>query len=50
MTKPEDAESEGGGMKVELVLKEFIEVNPSRIVRCFVRDNVLIGKLRFYRF
>ena len=43
--EPEAGQEEGAeGMQVELVLKEFIEVNPSRIVRCFVRDNVLIGE------
>jgi len=44
----DEAEAGGGseGMLVELVLKEFIEVNPSRIVRCFVRDNALIGQFR----
>ena len=30
-------------IKVELVLKAFVEINPSRELRCFVRDNVLIG-------
>lgn len=32
------------GMKIELVLKEYIDVNPSRELRCFVRNNILIGK------
>ena len=31
-------------MTIELVLKRFTEVNPSREVRCFVRDNVLLGE------
>ena len=31
--------------KLELVLKEYIQVNPSREFRCFVRNNVLLGKL-----
>lgn len=29
--------------RIELVLKKFVEMNPSREVRCFVRDNILLG-------
>lgn len=32
-------------MKVELVLRSFVEMNPSRELRCFVRHNMLLGKL-----
>ena len=32
-------------MKLELVLKEYIQVNLSRELRCFVRKNVLLGQL-----
>lgn len=32
--------------KIELVLKKFESLNPSREVRCFVRNNVLVGKPR----
>lgn len=28
---------------IELVLKKFEEMNPSREVRCFVRDDILLG-------
>jgi hypothetical protein len=33
----------GDRIKVELVLKAFVEINPAREFRCFVRDNVLVG-------
>lgn len=29
---------------IELVLKKFTEMNPSQEVRCFVRDDILLGK------
>ncbi|TXT08823.1 hypothetical protein VHUM_02951 [Vanrija humicola] len=29
--------------RIELVLKKFVELNPAREVRCFVRDNVLLA-------
>jgi hypothetical protein len=35
---------EGLEIRLELVLKPFIEMNPSREMRCFVRDNVLVGE------
>lgn len=31
-------------MKVELVLRSFVEMNPSREMRCFVRQNILLGE------
>lgn len=31
--------------RLELVLKKYTPVNPAREVRCFVRDNVLLGEL-----
>ena len=37
-------------MKIELVLKEYIDVNPSREMRCFVRNNVLIGTSAGFNF
>ena len=41
---PEESEEpDRSGLKVELVLKEYQDVNPSREMRCFVRENVLIG-------
>lgn len=30
-------------MKIELVLKKYVQVNPAREVRCFVRNDILIG-------
>lgn len=30
--------------RIELVLKKFVELNPAREVRCFVRDNILLGE------
>lgn len=30
-------------VKIELVLKKFEDMNPSREVRCFVRDDILLG-------
>ncbi|KAK4689683.1 hypothetical protein P7C73_g418, partial [Tremellales sp. Uapishka_1] len=30
-------------LKIELVLRNFVQMNPSRELRCFVRDNRLIG-------
>ncbi|KIR32126.1 cytoplasmic protein [Cryptococcus deuterogattii MMRL2647] len=30
--------------KIELVLKKFENLNPSREIRCFVRNNMLVGK------
>ncbi|WVW85072.1 hypothetical protein I302_107108 [Kwoniella bestiolae CBS 10118] len=39
-----DEEAQGGSRpKLELVLKRFLDVNPSREIRCFVRNNTLIG-------
>ncbi|WVQ65438.1 uncharacterized protein L199_003614 [Kwoniella botswanensis] len=42
-----DQQGEGSGgarrPKLELVLKRFQDINPSREVRCFVRNNTLIG-------
>jgi hypothetical protein len=40
---------EGGGLgyELELVLKKWYNVERSREMRCFVRDNVLIGKYPF---
>ncbi|GFZ50506.1 hypothetical protein JCM24511_08263 [Saitozyma sp. JCM 24511] len=39
-------------MKIELVLREHVDMNPAREVRCFVRDDVLLGisqrDLNFY--
>ncbi|KAL1405873.1 hypothetical protein Q8F55_007552 [Vanrija albida] len=29
--------------RIELVLKKFVELNPAREVRCFVRDNILLA-------
>jgi len=34
-----------GRIKVELVLKRFVEMNPSREARCFVRNDILVGEL-----
>lgn len=31
------------GMRIELVLRSFMEMNPSREVRCFVRNDILLG-------
>jgi hypothetical protein len=31
-------------MKIELVLREHVDMNPAREVRCFVRDDVLLGE------
>lgn len=31
-------------MKIELVLRSFVEMNPSREMRCFVRQNMLLGE------
>jgi hypothetical protein len=42
----EDGADGREGMKVELVLKEYIDINPSREMRCFVRNNVLVGECR----
>ncbi|KAK8858893.1 hypothetical protein IAR55_003124 [Kwoniella newhampshirensis] len=36
-------EPEGERPKIELVLKRFEDINPAREVRCFVRNNALIG-------
>lgn len=36
-----DVPSEVG---IELVLKKFTEMNPSQEVRCFVRDDILLGE------
>ena len=38
-------EEEGAQLRVriELVLKRFVEIHPSREFRCFVRDNRLLG-------
>lgn len=33
----------GGELPLELVLKKYVEINPAREMRCFVRNNVLIG-------
>lgn len=33
-----------GDWKLELVLKKWYDMNPSREFRCFVRDNVLLGE------
>jgi hypothetical protein len=38
-TQPESR----GDMKIELVLRSFVEMNPSREFRCFVRRNILLG-------
>ncbi|WWC96441.1 hypothetical protein V866_003309 [Kwoniella sp. B9012] len=42
-----DPQGEGSGSvrkpKLELVLKRFQDINPSREVRCFVRNNTFIG-------
>lgn len=34
-------------VKYELVLRKWIDINPAHELRCFVRDNKLIGKLDF---
>lgn len=40
----EHAADQGGeGWKMELVLKKWYDMNPSREFRCFVRDEVLLG-------
>lgn len=39
-----------GGIKIELVLKAYKQINPAREVRCFVRKNILIGELLFHLF
>ncbi|KAG8745959.1 hypothetical protein FRC10_006522 [Ceratobasidium sp. 414] len=38
-----DPSEEGGGHKLELVLKKWYEVERSREVRCFIRDNRLLA-------
>lgn len=42
-TAYEDCEDAPNHVRVELVLKRYVDINPSREVRCFVRDNVLLG-------
>ncbi|WWD18786.1 hypothetical protein CI109_103241 [Kwoniella shandongensis] len=48
----EEEGSAGGRPKIELVLKKYEDINPAREVRCFVRNNALIGvtqrDLNFY--
>ena len=40
-----DQEAVGAvGVGVELVLRKWEEMNPSREFRCFVRNDILIGK------
>jgi hypothetical protein len=41
----EDVRIDRADAKLEMVLKEYIQVNPSREFRCFVRNNVLLGEL-----
>lgn len=41
---PSEASVSSRGMKIELVLKEYIQVNPAREARCFVRNNMLLGE------
>ena len=33
-------------MKLELVLRKYESINPSREFRCFVREDILLGTLR----
>ena len=42
--QPTFGDSGREGLKVELVLKKFVQLDPAREFRCFVRDNILIGK------
>ena len=36
-------------MKLELVLRKYESINPSREFRCFVREDILLGTLRLLR-
>lgn len=37
-------DEEGGEPRIELVLKKHEEMNPAQEVRCFVRDDILLGE------
>lgn len=41
----EDSAAVRGVLRIELVLRRFVDMNPSREMRCFVRNNTLIGEM-----